>query len=274
MIKENLKILKLGGSAITDKAKPCHIKLNVLKRVVKEVSAAKQYPLIIVHGGGSFGHPLAEKYKLNVGFEGEWQVEGFVKTHQAMVSLNKIVVNMLVREGVNATSIQPSAFLLTREGRITFFKGEVLREMLKLKIVPVLYGDVVVDKVKGFTILSGDQLVAKIALTFKAERIVLACDVDGVYTSNPKIDKKAEMFRVLNLKQLKKLVKAWGKESKVKISDVTGGMVGKLLEVVKPVKAGVKVYVVNALKPGRVFDALTKNSVYGTLIVKSSDKLF
>ncbi|MGP3668131.1 MAG: isopentenyl phosphate kinase [Candidatus Bathyarchaeota archaeon] len=274
MNKESLKVLKLGGSAITDKAKPCYVKLNVLKRVVKEIAEAKQYPLVIVHGGGSFGHPLAEKYKLNVGFKGEWQVEGFVKTHQAMMSLNKIVVDMLIKEGVNAASIQPSAFLLTRKGRVTFFKGEVLRRMLKLKIVPVLYGDVVIDKDKGFTILSGDQLVAKIALTFKAERIVLACDVDGVYTSNPKIDKKAEMFRVLDLKQLKKLVKAGEKKSTVKISDVTGEMLGKLLEVVKPVKAGVKVYVVNALKPGRIFDALTKDSVYGTLIVKSGEKLF
>lgn len=268
MVKSNLKILKLGGSAITDKAKPYHVRLNVLRRVVKEIAAAKQHPLIIIHGGGSFGHPLAEKYKLNMGFKGDWQIEGFIKTHQAMIDLNKIIVGMLIKEGVNVASIQPSAFLLTRKGRITFFKEEILERLLKLKIVPVLYGDVVVDKVKGFTILSGDQLAAKIALTFKAERVILACDVDGVYTSNPKIDKKARMFKILNLNQLKKLVEARKKEHAVKVSDVTGGMAGKLLEIIKPVKAGVKVYVVNALKSGRIFDALTKNDVHGTLIVK------
>jgi isopentenyl phosphate kinase len=52
--------------------------------------------------------------------------------------------------------------------------------MLSLGLVPVLHGDVVMDRVRGGAIVSGDQLVRKCALGLSIRRVGLATDVPGV----------------------------------------------------------------------------------------------
>jgi isopentenyl phosphate kinase len=59
-------ILKLGGSIITDKTKECTFKQEIVNKLAKEIKKAKK-EIIIVHGAGSYGHILAEKYQLNKG---------------------------------------------------------------------------------------------------------------------------------------------------------------------------------------------------------------
>ena len=48
-------ILKLGGSVITKKEKKLTPNLEAIKRLAKEIAGAKVFPLIIIHGGGSYG---------------------------------------------------------------------------------------------------------------------------------------------------------------------------------------------------------------------------
>ena len=93
-------ILKLGGSVITVKDKPLTPNMDAIGRLAEEIAEADVSPLIIVHGGGSYGHPLAAKYKIAEGFKSRSQTLGFSKTHNAMVSLNMLVVESLLNEGV------------------------------------------------------------------------------------------------------------------------------------------------------------------------------
>ena len=62
-------ILKLGGSAITDKTAEATPKTEIINRVAEEIKRADLDNLIVVHGGGSFGHPAAERYGLKDGFK-------------------------------------------------------------------------------------------------------------------------------------------------------------------------------------------------------------
>jgi isopentenyl phosphate kinase len=56
-------ILKLGGSAITEKgAYEGVVKEDALLRIAKEVSQYRG-KMIIVHGAGSFGHNLCKKIR-------------------------------------------------------------------------------------------------------------------------------------------------------------------------------------------------------------------
>ena len=60
-------LLKLGGSVITDKTQPFTARTDVIERLAREIKNAldergDDLQLIIGHGAGSFGHPLAEKY--------------------------------------------------------------------------------------------------------------------------------------------------------------------------------------------------------------------
>jgi len=109
-------ILKVGGSAITRKDKALTPRIGVIKRLAKEIARAKVAPLIVLHGGGSFGHPAAEKYRLTSGLDDPSQLIGFVETHEAMVSLNRLVVNALIENGVPALGMPPSSFMLMKLG--------------------------------------------------------------------------------------------------------------------------------------------------------------
>ena len=60
-------ILKLGGSLLTDKETPLSIREEVLERSIKQIIESKK-SIILIHGGGSFGHPTAKKYQISQGF--------------------------------------------------------------------------------------------------------------------------------------------------------------------------------------------------------------
>jgi len=259
-------VLKLGGSVITVKEKPFTPNEGAIRRLAKEIKKAEVKSLILIHGGGSFGHPLAKEYRIKEGYVDSSQIVGFSKTRQAMASLNKMVLDALIQEGVPAVAIQPSAFVVTNNGRIQHIEMETILGLLKLGVVPVLYGDAVLDSALGFTILSGDQLTSKIALELGAEKIVVGVDVDGLYTANPKIDSSAHLIQCITLEELKRLQNKIGK---AEVTDVTGGMLGKVLELIPAVAHGIRAIIVNASKPNNVYKALKGEEVTGTIIEAS-----
>lgn len=259
-------VLKLGGSVITVKEKPFTPNRGAITRLAGEIKRANVKPLIVIHGGGSFGHPVAKKYMIKEGLRDSSQPIGFSKTHQAMVSLNKIVLDALIREGIPAVTVQPSAFIITDKGRIQQMEMEIVLKLLELNITPVLYGDVVLDSALGFTILSGDQLTSNMAVELNAERIVIGIDVDGLYTADPKTDSSARLVQRITLRELKSLQQKIGEP---KVTDVTGGMLGKTIELIPAVEYGIKAIIVNAAKPNNVYRALKGEKVTGTVIEAS-----
>jgi isopentenyl phosphate kinase len=258
-------VLKIGGSAITFKEKPLTPNLRVMKRIAKEIAKAKVSRLLIVHGGGSFGHPIAREYAINEGFKDQTQNLGFCWTHNAMVTLNNLFVNMLIQHCIPAVGVAPSSCILTKHGRIHIFHDKAVTKFFEASFVPVLYGDAVMDLAKGFSILSGDQLVSNLALRFEARQIIMGVDVDGLYTADPKEETGANLIPELTLEELKELEKSLGKSQTV---DVTGGMLGKVRELIPVVEKGISVSIVNATKPNRIYKALKNKKVLGTYIQK------
>jgi isopentenyl phosphate kinase len=219
--------------------------------------------LILVHGGGSFGHPVAKKYKLTEGYTSPSQVIGFSETHRAMTQLNSLVMDALIGHDVNAVVVQPSSCVVTKAGRIQSMELKPITRMLKMGLVPVLYGDVVLDSEKGFSILSGDQLVSSLAINFGASRIILGGDVDGLYTADPKSNSSAELISRVMLEELK------SQKHEIegsKATDVTGGMLGKMSELIPAIEHRIPALVVNASKSLRVYNALKQEFVIGTII--------
>lgn len=262
-------ILKLGGSVVTKKEKLFTPNKRAITRLVKEIKLASVESLLVIHGGGSFGHPVAKKYRITEGFKDPSQIMGFSKTHQAMVSLNKLILDTLIQEGIPTMTIQPSSLVITDNGRMQHMDIKIVSRLLELEIIPVLYGDVVLDSVQGFSILSGDQLVSSLAIKLGADRIILGIDVDGLYTSDPKIDPSASLIQHINLQELKNLQYKIGE---AKVPDVTGGMRGKILELIPAIEQGIKAIIVNAVKPNNVYRALKGEKVIGT-IIKKGDKV-
>lgn len=258
-------IVKIGGSVITHKDRNATANHRAIQRLAAEIARAHQEPLIIIHGGGSFGHPLAKQYQLAEGYQRDTQLLGVSKTRQAMMTLNKLLIDSLICNNVPAVSIQPSSCVLTKNKRINEFYTSPIDQVLKQRMIPVLFGDVVPDLAIGFTILSGDQIMAELATRFHATNVIAGVDVDGVFTDNPKINPHATLIQKLTLKELNTTLEGIGKANSI---DVTGGMHGKMVELIPVIKQGATVTIVNALKANRVTQALLGVDVIGTQITR------
>ena len=260
-------ILKLGGSAITDKTGELAAKTEIINRLAEEIKRADLDNLIIVHGGGSFGHPTAEKYGIINGYNADpTQKLGFAETHHVMTVLNGLVMDALIWHEVPAVSVAPSSCMITENGKVKFFDETVFQSMAKMTFTPVMYGDAVLDEKVGFTILSGDQLVAYLALKYKATKIVVGTDTDGLFDCDPKTNSNAKPYKHLTLAELREIQPKLGKAQS---KDVTGGMAGKIAALIPAIEAGVHVTVTGATKGLSIYRALTDQSVLGTEIEKT-----
>jgi isopentenyl phosphate kinase len=261
-----LVILKIGGSVITDKNGELAARTDVINRLAEEIQKARVKNLIIVHGGGSFGHPTAQKYGIKEGLKNNAQKVGFAETHHVMTVLNGLIMDALVWHSIPAFSMAPSCCVVTENGRIKLCEDTVLKMFLKMGFMPVLYGDAVLDERLGFTVLSGDQLVSHLARKFHAGKIIIGVDTDGLYNADPKVAKNAKLYNHLTLRELEKVKSKLGGST---ATDVTGGMLGKISELVPAVAQGIPVVIVNAGKPNRVYKALMREKAEGTVIEKA-----
>ncbi len=246
-------IVKAGGSAITDKTKESTPRVDVIESIAYQLSSSEE-KIILVHGGGSYGHFPAKKFELHLGFKNEQQIEGVSYTRHSMTVLNQIVVSSLMKHKIPAVSLQPSACFLCTRGRISLSFLEPLKAFLDLGLMPVLYGDVVTDSEMGFCILSGDQIVSYLSEKFNPRKVIFGLDVDGLYTKDPK-EKDAQLIREITFSELSSVS---GEET----GDVTRGMKGKLQEILK---MKTEVNLINLMKEGTLLKALREN-VEGTRI--------
>ena len=260
-------ILKIGGSAITDKTTEATPRTEIINRLAEEIKRADLDNLIIVHGGGSFGHPTAAKYGIKDGYkEDPAQKLGFAETHHMMTVLNGLVMDALIWHEIPALSIAPSSCFMAENGKIKYFDDSVLQAMARIVFTPVMYGDAVLDEKLGFTVISGDQLVAYLAIKYKASKIVLGVDTDGLFDSDPKTNPNAKPYKHLTLAELKEIQPKLGKAAG---TDVTGGMAGKIAELIPAIEQGVHVTITGATKGLSIYRALTDQSVLGTEIEKA-----
>ena len=262
-MKDKPTILKLGGSVITVKKEQFTPNKLAINRLVEEINRADVHSLLLIHGGGSFGHPVAKKYGIKGGYKHPSQLIGVSKTHQAMASLNQLIIDAMIQRGIPSVTIQPSAFITTDNGRIQQSGTKIIEKLLELNIIPVLYGDVVLDSTLVFSILSGDQLASMLAIKLNAHRIIMGIDVDGLFIRDPKIDPTAQLINHVSLKELEDLQFKIGE---AQVPDVTGGMLGKVIELMPAVSQGISTLIVNATKSGNIYKALTGEQVVGTTI--------
>jgi isopentenyl phosphate kinase len=147
-----------------------------------------------------------------------------------------------------------------------YFETYSIREVIKHGLVPVVYGDVAIDAVQGLNVVSTEQLFDNLAREFNPERILLAGDLDGVYTADPKTDPTAELIEEIDSIN-------WGEIEGIlggsQATDVTGGMFSKvramyhLTLAMPPMQA----MIFSGNKPGNIKEVLLGKVVdFGTLI--------
>ena len=253
-----LALLKLGGSLISEKRSGGGVREGVVRAIASELAKTWHRPLIIVHGAGSYGHPIAREYDVAHGYRSPRNLEGFIKTSSSMRRLNARVVELLMEGGLPSFGVPASLIFKTRNGRIESANLEPILASIDVGVVPVTCGDVVFDRERKFTVLSGDSIIIYLARRMGAKRIVFATDVEGVYFKEEETGGE-EVIPVLRK----------GMHLRVKykdIEDVTGGMAAKIDEAFEAVEAGINVVIVSGFYPDRVARALMGETVRGTML--------
>ena len=257
-------ILKLGGSVITDKTSETpKVDFSNLNRLADEIAEAKIDRLILIHGAGSYGHVIVKKTGISAGIKTKEQVLAFAETQRLQNKLNSIVCKALIERGVPAIPCQASSHAIMDKGRLVKMDTDTVSGFLDTGLVPVLYGVPAYDTAQKCSILSGDQIAPYLALKLGFKKIIHGSDVDGVFTADPKKDPNAKQISEINSQNLDQ-VRVWLTGSSA--TDVTGGMFGKVNELLGLAKEGVESIIVNALTPGNIRKVLNGERVIGTVI--------
>lgn len=245
--RSRLIIIKLGGSVITFKDSPAaKARKSVINRLAKELAQVYKegYEIILVHGAGSFGHPLAKKYNLTKGLINRDSQFGFALTAQAMTNLNDLVVKILNSNSVPSVGLSPRGFITQTNGNLNPFDISPIKYLLKQNLVTVLHGDPVIDKNLGCSILSGDTIITYLANKFNVKKVIFLTDVDGIFDDDPKQNPKAKLIPEVNDNNLNQVLTGLRSGKR---DDVTGEMSGKILSIKENLKR-VTVVITNGLK--------------------------
>jgi isopentenyl phosphate kinase len=146
--------------------------------------------------------------------------------------------------------------------KIIGFETKGIEKALFEGKTPVLFGQMVPDKSLNYSVISGDTIIGFLAKKLGAKKVFLGTDVAGIFTADPKKDKKAKRIPLIGRKNFEKVVAQTSEASTV---DVTGGMKGKL-EKMREMLEGTTAIVFNANEKSSFYRALTEKKVKGTEI--------
>ena len=260
-----IDIIKLGGSIITNKNEYRSLRKKQLSHINTEIAHWDKQS-IIIHGAGSFGHIIANRYLIQLGYNSLYQLKGVIQIRRDMTKLTDAVIKSLVDLGVSALAFQTSAMVFEKNNEYSLCINP-LRKALELGFIPVLSGDVVFTENKGFKIISGDAVANLIAKQMEINRVIFISNVDGLYLKN-KDTQKDELANYLTTAELANIEIS---DFKIEDSeDVTGEMQGKLLEIKQLLKYVPEVIIVNGFYPERLASLRKGENYIGTRIVSKN----
>lgn len=253
-------LVKLGGSVITDKSELRSFREATVRRLAEEIREAGK-SIILVHGAGSFGHPLAMKFQLHLGRKNDDQLRGFSEVLLDVRDLNLRVMRVFHERGISCASLPPSAMVLLDDGRLTRMQHDLFESYLEIGLMPVTFGDVCLDVTRGFSICSGDLLMESLAAHFRPDRIIFCADVDGIFTRDPNLYPDAKLLEYIDGETLKSLPRT------ERCADVTGSIFGKIEAMIRMSSFTDECLVINGKVEGRLKSALLGEEVIGSRVV-------
>lgn len=226
MTPSRMVFVKLGGAAITDKTKARTSLPERINGLAGQIARAwKEDPgmrLVVGHGSGSFGHFSAQKNhtKNGVSSPGDWL--GFAEVWDDARQLNELVIHTLLAAGLPVIAFPPSAWIVTENRQPISFLTEPIQRAVENHLIPVVNGDVIIDRAIGGTILSTEDVFALLAAELHPGQIILASREPGVWKDYPQNTQLAASLTLAEFES--SAVSAKGAAG----VDVTGGMAKKI----------------------------------------------
>jgi isopentenyl phosphate kinase len=241
-------LIKLGGSIITNKEKPLSARRKTIEGLAKSLKKIDE-PIIVVHGGGSYGHYWSVKYDMHTK-EKKYDLRGVAIVKNSMIELNKIILDSFLKNKLAPYCLPPTDFMTGNKPIQR--KVKEIAKIAKSGLIPVTYGDALWFGQKKTYILSGDKIMTHLAKTLKPRLVIFALNEDGLYS---------------DLKSKKLIYELKGERPSISENkmDVTGGMTRKVEEASKISKMGMNVFFVNGNKSERIVKAVKNRKFEGTL---------
>jgi len=259
-------VLKIGGSVISEKDPARladfpltaaevkkrgekYMKLDAIARIAAEIKEAIDsgaFQLILVNGAGPFGHLLVKNDSPDE------------DVRESVRLQNERLVKELRVVGVDAVPVPPSESASFKDDKFDIgYLWDISGLLIEENKVPSTYGDVLDTGM----VISGDDLVVLLADKWHADKIIVATDVDGVYTKDPKTNADAEFLPTLHI------TGGDNPEYALNLIGVTGGMQSKVEKLKDAAAKGVACRIINGTVPGNVKAALLGDESFGTSVV-------
>jgi isopentenyl phosphate kinase len=259
-------LLKLGGSLITDKTRPGVARRAAISRLARELAAAVKQPrgprLVVGHGSGSYGHAAANDGGLTLGADGRKRLDAISRTQHRAAELHRLVIGALLDAGARPFSFAASSFLCAVGGRIGRPFVEPIFEALDLGLLPVVYGDVVVDRKRGAVIVSTEELFLLLAKEAARRRMPVGRAVWLGETDGVRDEAGGTIARLSAASALRTARRVKGASG----IDVTGGMALRLRTAGTLAGAGIASSIVDGRRAGAVAAAISGRASDGTLV--------
>ena len=220
MYLKNSKIIviKIGSSLLIDENKKIRKKwLSEFSKDIKDLLIQNKRIIIVSSGAIAMGCKKLNLSKRNLKLD----------KSQAVASIGQIELMNLFTETFLKNKINISQILLTLEDteqrRRALNAKRTFENLFQLNFVPIVNEN---DSIATSEIKYGDndRLASRVAQISAADSLILLSDVEGLYTTNPKINKNAEL-----LKEIKNIDKNIEQISTKSVGEHgTGGMKTKI----------------------------------------------
>jgi isopentenyl phosphate kinase len=126
-------------------------------------------------------------------------------------------------------------------------------------LLPVVFGDVALDSVRGGTIASTEEIFQQLDESLLPARIILAGEVGGIYSADPNRDPAARLIPEVTLQSAGEIRSGLGGSFGV---DVTGGMAAKVEQALGWIarRPDLTVLICSGLEPENLYHALIGSS--------------
>ncbi|WP_061215308.1 acetylglutamate kinase [Syntrophomonas wolfei] len=258
-------VIKYGGAAMTD----CELKQKVMQDIVL-MKFVGMHP-IVVHGGG----PEINQMLSRLGIKSEF-VNGFRVTDAATMEIVEMVlggkVNKEIVAGIHASggkavgiSGKDGALIQARpadgSGRMGFVgevqcvNPELIEKVIENGYIPVIAPIGLGEEQQSYNI-NADLVAAAIAVSMKADKLVLLTDVPGL------------MMNPADSNSLISVLKVSEVENYVKEGIIAGGMVPKVQCCVEAVTGGVgRTHIIDGRVPHSILLEVFTDEGIGTMVV-------
>ncbi|MCP8304979.1 MAG: delta 1-pyrroline-5-carboxylate synthetase [archaeon] len=170
-----VSVIKIGGSLAEDRS-------SLVRLCQKLVFLSKKHEVTIVPGGGGFADTVRYFYD-------KFRLSDDIAHKMAILAMDQygLLLKDIMGEAILAYDLDDA---------LQYKRG--LSIILPSKIMFSL------DPLEHSWNVTSDSISAFIASSLKAEKLILAKDVDGIFTSDPMKDSKAKIFKRISAKNLLK----------------------------------------------------------------------